>query len=84
MRLAGRAVELSGHADPGFLDTQAAAQAAAGRFDLAIQSARMALALASEAHADALAGLIRQRLALYERRTAYPESAAARPGPEAR
>ena len=77
LRLAERAVELTSRRDPTMLDTQAAAQAAAGRFDQAVRSARSALELAVRSNEDSLVGVIRARLALYGRRTPYTEVRAA-------
>ena len=62
IRLAGRAAELTQHQRPSILDTLAAAQAAAGRFDLAVTTCEAALALKPSATVDAA---IRQREALY-------------------
>ena len=62
VELAARAVKLSGAKDPATLDTLAAAYAAAGRFPEAVQTARQALALATEPLANELKG----RIALYE------------------
>jgi Tfp pilus assembly protein PilF len=74
MRLAGRAVELSSARDANVLDTQAAAQAAAGRFGRAVETARRALAVARAIDDESLAHTIRLRLAMYERGIAYVES----------
>jgi tetratricopeptide (TPR) repeat protein len=76
-RLAGRAVQVSGGGDPSLLDTQAAAQAAAGRPAAAAATARRALGLAERARADPLAAAIRGRLASYERGRAWVDSARA-------
>jgi tetratricopeptide (TPR) repeat protein len=62
VELAARAVKLSGAKDPATLDTLAAAYAEAGRFREAVQTARQALALATER----LAGDLKARIALYE------------------
>jgi len=62
VELAARAVKLSGAKDPATLDTLAAAYAEAGRFPEAVQTARQALALATEPLANELKG----RIALYE------------------
>jgi protein O-mannosyl-transferase len=75
LALARMAVSLSGGRDPNVLDTQAAALAAAGRFEEAARDARAALELAP---AESLARAIRGRLVLYERRTPYIEPAPAR------
>ena len=82
LRLAGRVVELTRSRDPRALETLAAAQAAAGRFDDAVLTARRALELAQSHRDDERVRGIRERLALYQRRVAYtePEPAAPRPG----
>jgi tetratricopeptide (TPR) repeat protein len=84
LRLADRAVELSGNRDPNMLDTQAAAQAAAGQFDQAAQTARRAIEVAVQSRADSLVPAIRARMRLYEQRTAYTEKAEVTPSPHAR
>ena len=71
VRLAGLACELSEHRSAHDLDTLAAALAAAGRFERAIDAARQALAL-SESDEQLAVG-IRRRLELYERGEAYRE-----------
>jgi protein O-mannosyl-transferase len=76
--LAVRLVSLSGGRDPNALDTQAAAQARAGRMDTAIATARRALDLARGAGADSLAQLVRTHLAAYERGRAWVDSARVR------
>ena len=73
--LAARAVRAGGGRDPNTLDTQAAAQAAAGRTAEAVVTARRALELAESAGADTLAVAIRARLAAYERGRAWVDSA---------
>ncbi len=79
-RLAGRALQAGGGADPGLLDTQAAAQAAAGRTGAAVATARRALELAQRAGNDTLAAAIRGRLASFERGRAWVDSTRV-PGP---
>ena len=66
VRLAQRAVELSGGREPMLLDTLAAANAEIGRFADAIRVARQAAALAAADHQTALAAAIQARIALYE------------------
>lgn len=78
LRLAERLVELTGGREARALDTRAAAQAAAGRFDAARADAERALELAVAAGDDSLAALIRQRVALYQRGLAYTEPVVAR------
>ena len=68
MRVAERAVNLTARGDANALDALAASQAAAGRFDLAVETARTALALAPP---QALATAIRQRQELYRQKRAY-------------
>ena len=83
LRLAHRAVGLTDARNPRVLDTLAAAEAAVGRFDQAIQTASKAIGLASSHHDDDLAREIRKRLALYRRGIAYtyvePAPVSARP-----
>jgi Tfp pilus assembly protein PilF len=62
VRLAQHAVELTGRRHPGALDVLAAAQAAAGQFDLAVETCDAALALKLD---PSVAAAIRQRQALY-------------------
>ncbi|HXX22885.1 MAG TPA: tetratricopeptide repeat protein [Terriglobia bacterium] len=62
VELAMRAMKLTGAKDPATLDTLAAAYAEAGRFTEAVQTARQALALATEP----LAGDLKARIALYQ------------------
>ena len=63
VRLASRAVALSGHADPLALDALAAAYAAGGRFEEAIRTAEAAEALA--AASPGVVAPISERLKLY-------------------
>jgi tetratricopeptide (TPR) repeat protein len=69
VHLAERAAILTDRRDATVLNVLAAAQAAAGRFDLALNSCAAALALEPEAP---LAAAIRQRQALYERKQRQP------------
>ncbi len=78
-RLAERALQVGGSDDPGLLDTQAAAQATAGRTDAAVATARRALELAQRAGNDTLAAAIRGRLASFERGRAWVDSTRAAP-----
>ena len=71
--LAERAVALSAAPDPAVLDTLAAAYAAAGRFDDAVQVGQRALREAESKEAPALAEPLRARLALYREQRAYQE-----------
>jgi hypothetical protein len=78
-------VDLSGHRDPNVLDTQAAAQAAAGRFEEAVQTTRAALGLALRFPAGSPIDDLRARLALYEQHVPYRQSAGLAPArPRAR
>ena len=69
IRLASRAVELSGGKDASVLDSLAAAYAAAGRFEEAVASGEAAEKLAGSS-APALEAEIRARLALYRQNRA--------------
>jgi tetratricopeptide (TPR) repeat protein len=71
VRLAERADRLTGHQDPAVLDALAAAYAAAGAFDRAVETARSARKAADAAQLTNLAAEIDQRLRLYERRQPY-------------
>ena len=70
VRMAGRAVELGGRDNPGFLDTQAAAFAEAGRWAEAVAAAEEALVLARANGRPDLVAEITPRLALF--RSARP------------
>ena len=74
-RLAELALKAGGDGDPSLLDTQAAAQAAAGRSGAAVATARRALDLAKRAGIDTLAAAIRGRLAAFERGGTWVDSA---------
>jgi tetratricopeptide (TPR) repeat protein len=71
VKYAGRAAELSKHAEPSILDTLAAAYAQAGRFDDAVATAEKALAIARAAGNSALAEEIRKNQAHYRLRKAW-------------
>jgi len=81
LRLAGLAVERADDRDLRALDVLAAAQASAGHFDQAVQTARSAIRLALQYHAADVAEEIRGRLARYERGIAYVEAPPAGPTP---
>jgi tetratricopeptide (TPR) repeat protein len=66
VQLARRVIEQSASQDPSVLDTLAAALAANGQFEEAIQTARMAVELAESQESMSLAARIRNRLQLYE------------------
>jgi tetratricopeptide (TPR) repeat protein len=71
IELSERADRLTGHQDAGVLDTLAASYAAAGSFERAVETARLAKQAADRAKLDAFAADIAARLALYERRQPY-------------
>ncbi len=62
-----KAAELTRFRQPAVLDALAAAYASAGRFDDAVRTAEDALALATAAGSERLAGDLRKRLASYRR-----------------
>jgi Flp pilus assembly protein TadD len=68
IRLADHAVSLTNRRNAGVLDVLAAAQAAAGHFDLAVSTCDEALALMPD---EPLAGAVTQRRALYSLHRAY-------------
>jgi tetratricopeptide (TPR) repeat protein len=84
LRLAARAVELTGRRDAGALDTEAAAEARLGRFDRAVETAREALRVAAAGEDDSLARAIGARLALYEQGRAFTEAPRPQAAPGAR
>jgi tetratricopeptide (TPR) repeat protein len=73
VKFAQRACELTGHKDPHFLDTLAAAYAAAGRFDDAIATAEQAVNAAKTSGQEELAGEIQKRMELYKAGRPYHE-----------
>ena len=74
VRLAERAVQLTGREDPPALDALAAAYANAGRYDEAVAAAKAALEAAGPQAADQAFGEVRRRLELYTQRRPYRES----------
>jgi tetratricopeptide (TPR) repeat protein len=68
LRVAERAVNVTARGDANALDVLAAAQAAAGRFDAAVETAQAALALFPP---EALAAAMRLRQELYRQKRAY-------------
>jgi tetratricopeptide (TPR) repeat protein len=68
VRVGERAVTLTARGDANALDVLAAAQAAAGRFDAAVETAAAALALGPP---EVVAAAIRQRQRLYQQKRAY-------------
>ena len=82
VELAERALKLSGGNEPAILGTLAAAYAEAGRFAEALATAHKALELAKRRNNQALADILRARIALYEAGKPYYESpSASLPGP---
>ena len=71
VKLAERAAQLTDHGKPKILDTLAAAYAAAGQFDRAVETAQMAVDLALAANDQALAAKIDKRKHLYQQETPY-------------
>jgi Flp pilus assembly protein TadD len=71
--LAERACRLTGLWNPGYLDTLAAAYAAAGRFEEAVRTAEEARRLALAMGAKTLAAAIGDRLELYRSGRSYSE-----------
>jgi len=71
VKYARKACELSGYSHPDFLDTLAAAYAAAGRFQQAIETAKKAKELAEAGGKKELAEKIQGRLQLYEAGIAF-------------
>ncbi len=74
VRLADRALELSGGRDPGYLDTLAAAFAEAGRFPEAISTMQEAISLAKATGAEGLIPSLEERLRGYEAGRPYREA----------
>jgi tetratricopeptide (TPR) repeat protein len=72
---ASEACRLSGNRDPKALDALAAAHAAAGRFDRAVEVAGAAASAARAVGREALARAIEQRIAGYRERRPYREQA---------
>jgi len=64
--LAEKAAKTTSDADPGILDTLAAAYAEVGRFDDAVRTVKKAIALLQQAYGDAAVADMKQRLQLYE------------------
>jgi len=71
VELAQRACELTNYNNPGFLDTLAAAYAAAGRFSDAVTTARQAIDIAKTQGQDNIVSEIQNRLELYKANRAY-------------
>jgi tetratricopeptide (TPR) repeat protein len=75
LALAEHAVALTNRRDAAALDALGAAYAAAGRFDEAVASVRAAIDLATRRGAGGAAEDAARRLALYEQRRAYTDTA---------
>jgi Flp pilus assembly protein TadD len=75
VRLAERACQLSNYKVTLYMGTLAAAYAEAGRFDDAVKTAQKAVALATAAKQERLAGKNRELLELYQLKKAYHEPA---------
>ncbi len=71
--LAQKMVERGGHNIPGYLDTLAAAHAAAGRFPEAVEKAKFAVDLLTRAYGAKAAEDIQSRLDLYLKNEPYRE-----------
>jgi Flp pilus assembly protein TadD len=71
LRLATQCCHVAGDTHPVPLDTLAAACAEVGSFDRAVEVARRAAALAAAQGQNDLAGQIRERIRLYEKRQAF-------------
>ena len=74
VEFAKQAVALNGGRDADLLDTLAAAQAEAGRFAEAVETAQRALDLASGQNNAVLGDALRARIKLYQERSPYRES----------
>ncbi len=73
VRFAEKAAQLTGHQHPQVLDTLAATQAAAGKFDDALATARQALKLAEAAGSKDLSRELRGRVGLYRKKERFVE-----------
>jgi tetratricopeptide (TPR) repeat protein len=73
INLAERACELTGHKNPGSLDTLAAAYAAAGRFEDAVMTAQKAVDAAKASGQEKPVSEIQNRLELYQEGRPYLE-----------
>ncbi len=71
VKLAERAVQLSGERNPAYLDTLAAAYAEVGRFPEAMATARQALDLAAQQRRGSLVEGLNARIKLYESHQPY-------------
>ena len=73
VKLARRAVDLSGGREPGVLGTLAAAYAEVGRYPEAAQTARKALDVATQQNKHELAESIKAKIPLYDAKTPFWE-----------
>jgi len=71
VELAERACEMTGHKEPGLLDTLAAAYAAGGRFKDAVKTANQVLSVVKAGSQKALASKIQNRIMLYQEGRPY-------------
>jgi tetratricopeptide (TPR) repeat protein len=76
IQLSLRASELTGHKEPGILDTLSVAYAAAGRFPEAVESAEKAISLAKSSNQQELVDEIQSHLGLYKQGQAYYDNSA--------
>ena len=74
VRLASRAVEMTGATDPDSVDTLAAAYAETGQFAKAVETAGKALKLARPTGNQAMISDMEKRLQLYEKSQPFRES----------
>jgi tetratricopeptide (TPR) repeat protein/Tol biopolymer transport system component len=74
VKLAERAVELSGGHDPTYLDTLAIAYAAGGKFPQADETAHRALELAAAQHRSQLVDALNARIKLYKANQPYRDT----------
>ena len=74
VKLAERAVQVSGGQQPGILATLAASYAEAGQFPKAVETAHLALNLAAQQNNRQLAGGLNAMIARYEARTPFRDA----------
>jgi protein O-mannosyl-transferase len=74
VEMAQRAIEFSGGQNPNYLDTLAAAQAEAGRFAEAVETAEKALELATQQNQHTMVESIKVKIPLYQAGTPFRES----------
>ena len=71
MKIAQRVVDMTKQQDPAALDTLAAAQAASGKYTLAVKTAQTAIRLAKSQGKKPLADAIAKRLLSYQQGKPY-------------